>query len=145
MTLDPLLAEIQAAALTLNSRESSGAALDRISAALHALHCAVSVAGFDDVAEFTSYVDELLGQIRDGAVPVTDPLPGLIVAAADQIKLLLMAAQGGPPVDVSLQAALLETVFQIAEPFMPVIKSRELEEEASVQDAIVLPSLQNAP
>jgi two-component system chemotaxis sensor kinase CheA len=139
MTLDPLLAEIQAAALTLRPRESNLEAIRRIARAFQAIHNVASIVGFEDLATFTGYVDDLLGQMRDGIVPVTEPLPGLLVAAADQVRLLLSAAQGGPPVDVSLQAALLETAFQIAEPSLPMMKARELEEEASVQDAIVLP------
>jgi len=144
MTLDPLLTEIQTAALTLNSRQSNSEAIRRIATAFQAIHNMAAIVGFEEVAAFSGHLEELLAQIRDGIVPVTDPLPGLIVAAADQIRLLLKAAQGGPAVDVSLQAALLETAFQIAEPSLPITKSRELNQEASVQDAIVLPALEGA-
>jgi len=143
MTLNPLLAEIKAAALTLRPGESNDEAIRRISLAFQAIHNMAVIVGFEEVAAFSVHVGDLLTQLGNGSVPVTDPLPGLIVAAADQIRLLLIAAQGGPPVDVSLQAALLETAFQMAEPTLMVTKARELEEEASVQDAIVLPSLQN--
>jgi len=144
MTLDPLLAEIQSAALTLDWRQphsdaARSEAVRRISLAFQAIHNMASLVGFEEVAAFSGHIEDLMAQTRAGLVPITDPLPGLIVAAADQVRLLLRAAQGGARVDVSLQAALLETAFQMSEPTLPVSKARDLGEEASIQDAIFLP------
>ena len=113
---EDLLAEIETAALSLNPSVSNEESVNHIFRAFHTIKGSGSMFGFDKVAAFTHHVETLLDQVRDGTVAVTDHLPSIILAAADHIKLLLGAAQGGPAVDMNLQAALLETVVQMTQP-----------------------------
>jgi chemotaxis protein histidine kinase CheA len=142
MTLDPLLAEIKTAAQTLRPEQANDRAIQRIAKAFEAIQSAASIVGFHDVADFAGHILDLLHQLQAKTVPVAWHLPEVIVAAADQVQLLLSAAQGGPSVDISLQAALLETVFQMTEPAAaPIVRTAkppEPERESSFQDAIVL-------
>ena len=113
---EDLLAEIETAALSLNPSVSNEESVNHIFRAFHTIKGSGSMFGFDKVAAFTHHIETLLDQVREGTIAVTDHLPSIILAAADQIKLLLGAAQGGPAVDMSLQAALLETVAQMTQP-----------------------------
>src|SRR5580704_17148740 len=96
---DDLLAAIEAAALSLTADQADSEAINQIFRAFHTIKGSGAMFGFDDVAAFTHHVETLLDQVRDGLVPVSDQLSNVILAAADQIKLLLAAAQGGDPVD----------------------------------------------
>ncbi len=116
---EELLAEIESAALTLNSKQSNTEAVNHIFRGFHTIKGSGSMFGFDQVAQFTHHVETLLDKVRDGSIPVTDNLPSIILASADQIKALLEAAQGGPAPDPSLQAALLESVNQMTETIVP--------------------------
>jgi chemotaxis protein histidine kinase CheA len=149
MTLDPLLAEMKTAAQTLRPDQSNDHALQRLWKAFEAIQTTSSLVGFEEVADFAGHVLDLFVQLRAEAVPVTYHLPSVLIAAADQIALLLSAAQGGPPVDTSLQAALLETIFQMTEPDLPPVprtaKVPQPDREPSLQDAIVLRYAEQAP
>jgi two-component system chemotaxis sensor kinase CheA len=92
---DDLLAEIEASALALSGEEAGSEAVNRIFRAFHTIKGSGAMFGFDQVAAFTHHVETLLDQVREGAVPVSNELSNIILASADQIKLLLQAAQGG--------------------------------------------------
>jgi two-component system chemotaxis sensor kinase CheA len=111
---DDLLAEIEATALELSGAEAGSEAVNRIFRAFHTIKGSGAMFGFDQVAAFTHHVETLLDQVREGAVPVSNELSNIILAAADQIKLLLQAAQGGQGADAAGQAALLERVRQLS-------------------------------
>ncbi|MEO8660722.1 MAG: chemotaxis protein CheA, partial [Bryobacteraceae bacterium] len=115
---DDLLLEIEAAALSLTA-DPTGDAVNRVFRAFHTIKGSGAMFGFDAVAAFTHHVESLLDQVREGLVKVSDDLANLILAAADQIKLMLLAAQGGPPVDSASQAALLETVASLSSGHAP--------------------------
>ena len=108
------LAEIEAAALSMNGDPAGSEVVNRIFRAFHTIKGSGSMFGFDDVAAFTHHVETLLDQVREGVVPVSGDLTNVILSAADQIKLLLRAAQGGDPVDGNLQEALLTRVRQLS-------------------------------
>lgn len=113
---DDALAEIEATALSLTANPPEGEAVNRIFRAFHTIKGSGSMFGLDDLAAFTHHVETLLDQVREGIVPVSDELTNVILAAADQIKLLLQAAQGGDPVDGVLEAALLQRVSKLSAP-----------------------------
>ena len=112
---DDLLAEIEAAALSLTGDRSGTEAVNQIFRGFHTIKGSGAMFGFNDVAAFTHHVETLLDQVRDGLVPVSEQLSNVILAAADQIKLLLQAAQGGDPVNTISQAALLEKLNRTTE------------------------------
>jgi two-component system chemotaxis sensor kinase CheA len=113
---DDLLAEIEAAALSMTADRADGEAVNQIFRAFHTIKGSGAMFGFDAVAAFTHHVETLLDRVREGAVPVSGELDNVILRAADHIKLLLQAAQGGDPVDENLQATLLEKVNQLSRP-----------------------------
>src|ERR1035441_1157614 len=107
---DELLADIEATALSMTADPAGGEAVNQIFRAFHTIKGSGAMFGCDDVANFTHHVETLLDQVREGVVPVSDELSNVILAAADQIKLLLQVAQGGRPVDGDGAAALLDRV-----------------------------------
>jgi two-component system chemotaxis sensor kinase CheA len=111
---EDLLAEIEAAALALTGDQDASEAVNQIFRAFHTIKGSGAMFGFDAVAAFTHHVETLLDQARDGVVAVSNELSNVILAAADQIKLLLRAAQGGLAVDAISQAALLERVRRLS-------------------------------
>jgi two-component system chemotaxis sensor kinase CheA len=113
---DDLLAEIEATALSMTVDPAGGETVNQIFRAFHTIKGSGAMFGFDGVAAFTHHVETLLDQVREGVVPVSDELTNVILAAADQIKLLVQAAQGGDPVNGILQAQLLDRVRQLSPP-----------------------------
>jgi two-component system chemotaxis sensor kinase CheA len=139
---DDLLAEIEAAALSLTGDLSGGEAVNGIFRAFHTIKGSGAMCGFDDVAAFTHHVENLLDQVREGIIPVSDELTNVILAAADQIKLLLQAAQGpnpanaADPVNRVSQEALLARVRQLcAPPAEPVVSKSDTIEKPLVPAA----------
>ena len=110
---EELLADIESGALSLTGDTEAGETLNRIFRAFHTIKGSGAMFGFDEVAAFTHHVETLLDQVREGDVPVSDELANVILAASDQINLLLQAAQGGAPVDLAARAALLERVHRL--------------------------------
>jgi two-component system chemotaxis sensor kinase CheA len=108
------LPKIEAAALSMTGDPAGGETVNQIFRAFHTIKGSGAMFGFDGVAAFTHHVETLLDQVREGVVPVSDELTNVILAAADQIKLLVQAAQGGDPVNGILQAQLLDRVRQLS-------------------------------
>jgi two-component system chemotaxis sensor kinase CheA len=116
---DEALAEIEATALSLAAANAGGEEVNRIFRAFHTIKGSGAMFGFDEVAAFTHHVETLLDHVREGDVPVSEELTNVILAAADHIKLLLLAAQGGEPVELTVEAALLGRVAQLAAGAVP--------------------------
>jgi two-component system chemotaxis sensor kinase CheA len=111
---DELLAEIEAAALSMMGDPMDAETVNRIFRAFHTIKGSGAMFGFDQVAGFTHHVETLLDQVREGAVPVSKQLSNLILAATDHIHLLIRAAQGGAAVDAVAQAGLLNQVRELS-------------------------------
>ena len=131
---DDLLDEIETAALSINSQQSNVETVNHIFRAFHTIKGSGSMFGFDHVAAFTHHMETLLDQVREGLVPVTEQLSTVILAAADNIKALLVASQGGKPVDPGLQAVLLETISQISKPTVNPVHTRITHAAAQASD-----------
>jgi two-component system, chemotaxis family, sensor kinase CheA len=111
---DELLAEIEAAALSMTGDQIGGESVNQIFRAFHTIKGSGAMFGFDAVAGFTHHVETLLDQVREGVVPVSEQLSNLILAATDHIKLMLQAAQGGDAVNAVSQADLLDKVRELS-------------------------------
>jgi two-component system chemotaxis sensor kinase CheA len=131
---EDLLAEIEAAALSMTEEPTGGEAVNQIFRAFHTIKGSGAMFGFDAVAGFTHYVETLLDQVREGTVPVSEELSNVILAATDQIKLLLQAGQGGEPVNAVLQAELLARVHRLSAQESPALKA-SLKSEAMAETA----------
>ena len=92
---DDLLAKIEAVALSMTGDRAGNETVNQIFRAFHTIKGSGAMFGFDDIAAFTHHVETLLDQVRDGLVPVSEELSNVILAATDQIKLLLAGRARG--------------------------------------------------
>ena len=113
---DDLLAEIEQAALSLDSGERTGETIHQLFRAFHTIKGSGAMCGLDAVAGFTHHLESLLDRVRVGAIPVSPALSGLVLKARDHIKLLLGAEQGGAVVPAGLGEALIAAIGAMANP-----------------------------
>ena len=110
---DELLGVIEAAALTISAESADKEAINQIFRAFHTIKGSGAMFGFQQVAEFTHHVENLLDLVREGLVPASDQLSTIILSAIDEIRLLLNAAQSGTSPDATSQSALLQQVHEL--------------------------------
>lgn len=96
-----LLSDVEEAILDIEQDSGNTEHLNRLFRAMHTIKGSGAMFGFDDIANFTHHAETLLDKVREGAVPVNKELIDLILASSDQIRVMLQAADGGAPVDVS--------------------------------------------
>jgi two-component system chemotaxis sensor kinase CheA len=96
---EELLADIEQCALALDEGKPAPELVNQLFRAFHTIKGSGAMCGFDCVAKFTHYVETLLDLARNGAIPVSPRLVELILAAKDQIRLLLAVEQGAGTAD----------------------------------------------
>jgi len=111
---EELLAEIEQSALSLGSGERSEETVNQLFRAFHTIKGSGAMCGLDAVAGFTHHVESLLDKVREGAVPVSPALAGLVLQARDHIKILLGAGQGGAAVPPGSSERLIAAVDEFA-------------------------------
>jgi two-component system, chemotaxis family, sensor kinase CheA len=94
---EDLLARIEETVLGLQPDQPAAEPVNDLFRAFHTIKGSGAMFGFDAVAAFTHHVETVLDQVREGVVPVSRRLLDLILAARDQIKAMLDAAQTGAP------------------------------------------------
>jgi two-component system chemotaxis sensor kinase CheA len=92
---DDLLASIEEAALCLDSGENTAETVNQLFRAFHTIKGSSGMCGLDGISGFTHHLENLLVKVRDGEIPVSATLTGLVLQAKDHIKNLLSAEQGG--------------------------------------------------
>jgi two-component system chemotaxis sensor kinase CheA len=112
---DELLANIEQSALSLGEDESSVEAVNQLFRAFHTIKGSGAMCGLDQVSGFTHHVETLLDKVREGALAVSPELGDLVLAAADQIKLLLAVEQGGGPVAPESNQNLIERITELSD------------------------------
>ena len=90
-----LLAELEEAVLELEDDAGNSELINRVFRAMHTIKGSGAMFGFDTVAAFTHHVESVLDQARNGTIPVTKEMTGLILAARDEIGQLLFAEDKG--------------------------------------------------
>jgi len=95
---EDLLGQIEEITLEVQPDAPVGESIHRLFRAFHTIKGSGAMFGFDTVAAFTHHVETVLDKVRDGLVPVSRELIDLLLAARDQIKLLLESAQTGAAV-----------------------------------------------
>lgn len=103
-----LLAELEEATLKLEEDAENKELVNRVFRAMHTIKCPGAMFGFDEVADFTHNIESVLDQVRNGKVPVTRELTGLILAACDEIGRMLFPEKGksqGPEIRNKLTAS----------------------------------------
>lgn len=102
---DELLAEIEAAALTLSGPQAPEV-VHQLFRNFHTIKGSGAMCGFDRLARFTHQVESLLDRVRDGAVPISSGLTDVVLAAKDHIKELLAAGQTGAAATPGAEASI---------------------------------------
>lgn len=112
---EELLADIEQSALTLGAEDTCVETVNRLFRAFHTIKGSGAMCGLRTVADFTHHVESLLDRVREGTVTVSPELTDVVLAAADQIKRLLAAEQGGKPVDAESTRTLIERVEELSD------------------------------
>jgi two-component system chemotaxis sensor kinase CheA len=84
-----LISQIEEIALDLGQQPADSEAINRMFRAFHTLKGSGSMFGFDALAAFTHHVETALEKVREGIIPIDQRLLSLILAARDQIKIML--------------------------------------------------------
>ncbi|MGC4049657.1 MAG: chemotaxis protein CheA [Paludibaculum sp.] len=110
---EELLAEIETAALSMTSGEQREDTVHLLFRAFHTIKGSGAMCGLDSVAEFTHHIESLLGEVRDGTVPISNALAEAILKAKDHIRCLLNAEQGGEEPPACSNEALIAEVKRL--------------------------------
>ncbi len=102
-----LLAEIDQAALALESGPANPETVNQLFRAFHTIKGSAGVCALDAVVEFTHHIENLLDLVRDGKIPVSPKLIDLVLRSEDQIAALLAVEQGAPAPDRALTEKLI--------------------------------------
>ncbi len=102
-----LLGELESALLELDQKRDDPEVVGRAFRALHTIKGSGAMFGFDDIAAFTHNLETVFDQLRKGELAATKDLINLALAAGDQIKTMLDAADGGGPADPNRSAQIL--------------------------------------
>ncbi len=89
-----LLTELEFSLLELCDSSEDQELVDRVFRAMHTIKGSGAMFGFDDIASFTHEVETVFDLVRIGQLKVTPELVKLSLAARDQIKEMLDAADG---------------------------------------------------
>jgi two-component system chemotaxis sensor kinase CheA len=112
---EELLAEIEHAALALGAGDRTEERVHQLFRAFHTIKGSGAMCGLDAVAGFTHHVESMLGHVRDGALPVSQELVELILAARDHIATMLAAEHAGETVPQGSSDRLLERLEEFSE------------------------------
>lgn len=89
-----LLNRIEEIALDLRRQRQDPELLHELFRAFHTIKGSGAMFAFTAVAEFTHHVETVLDKVRSGLIPVTARLADLVLAARDQIQILLDGGSG---------------------------------------------------
>ncbi|BCA80676.1 chemotaxis protein CheA [Desulfuromonas sp. AOP6] len=110
-----LLAELEESLLELEERPEDMDVVGRVFRAMHTIKGSGAMFGFEAIASFTHEVETVFDLVRTGQLPVTRDLVDLSLAARDQIKRLLDAADPAAA-DESPEGARLIGAFRAMQP-----------------------------
>jgi two-component system chemotaxis sensor kinase CheA len=108
-----LLAELESALLELDQRRDDREVVGRAFRALHTIKGSGAMFGFDDIAAFAHNLETAFDRLRNGQLEATADLINLTLAAGDQIKTMLDAADGRATVDQGRSANILAELCQL--------------------------------
>jgi two-component system chemotaxis sensor kinase CheA len=124
-----LLSELESSLLELEESPDDMELIGRVFRAMHTIKGSGAMFGFNDIAAFTHEVETVFDLVRNGIIPVSKELIGETLAARDQIKALLDAADG----DSSADQARGESIIAGLRRFLPnKDKTSEAVQECSV-------------
>jgi two-component system, chemotaxis family, sensor kinase CheA len=103
---------IESSLLELERASGDTEILHRIFRAAHSIKGGGATFGLDALAHFTHGMENVLDQLRQGAIAVTPALVGLLFRACDALKRLLQAARDGEAGDAGTGPLLAELLSQ---------------------------------
>ncbi len=103
---DLLLSDMETTLLDLEERPQESELVHQLFRSVHTIKGSGSMFGFPAIAELAHHVENLLDQVRNGQVPVTNGLIDLVLASRDQIKSILASAEPDRPSDPDSQAIM---------------------------------------
>ncbi len=103
-----LLDDMESALLALENTPDDADLINRIFRAAHTIKGSAGLFGYDNIISFTHVAENLLDDVRDGLVPVTDILISLLIRAKDYIALQVEALVTGEQPSPEEEQALLE-------------------------------------
>ncbi len=109
-----LLAELESSLLELEERPDDQDLIGRVFRAMHTIKGSGSMFGFDDIASFTHEVETIFDMVRNGKLQVTGRLVNLTLAARDQIRAMLDAADSGEATDMQASAEIIVGLRELA-------------------------------
>ncbi|UPU37607.1 chemotaxis protein CheA [Geomonas paludis] len=109
-----LLAELESSLLELEERPDDQDLIGRVFRAMHTIKGSGSMFGFDDIASFTHEVETVFDMVRNGKLTVTSRLVNLTLAARDQIRAMLDAADSGAETDLQASAGIIVGLRELA-------------------------------
>ncbi|TGU70617.1 chemotaxis protein CheA [Geomonas terrae] len=109
-----LLAELESSLLELEERPDDQDLIGRVFRAMHTIKGSGSMFGFDDIASFTHEVETIFDMVRNGKLQVTGRLVNLTLAARDQIRAMLDAADSGEATDLQASAGIIVGLRELA-------------------------------
>ncbi|BCG47791.1 Signal transduction histidine kinase CheA [Citrifermentans bremense] len=110
-----LLAELETSLLELEERPDDIDLIGRVFRAMHTIKGSGSMFGFDDIAAFTHEVETIFDMVRNGKLQVTARLVNLTLAARDQIRAMLDAAdEVGEGADLEESGKIISGLRELA-------------------------------
>ncbi|MBU5613353.1 chemotaxis protein CheA [Geomonas azotofigens] len=109
-----LLSELESSLLELEERPDDQDLIGRVFRAMHTIKGSGSMFGFDDIASFTHEVETVFDMVRNGKLSVTSRLVNLTLAARDQIRAMLDAADSGAATDLQASAGIIVGLRELA-------------------------------
>ncbi len=102
-----LLAELETSLLELEENPDDRELIGRIFRAMHTIKGSGAMFGFTDIAAFTHEVETIYDLVREGKMAVSAKLVNLSLAARDQIRVMLEAADSGVPAEAAESARII--------------------------------------
>jgi two-component system chemotaxis sensor kinase CheA len=122
-----LLSELESSLLELEETPDDMDIIGRVFRSMHTIKGSGAMFGFDDIAAFTHEVETVFDMVRNGLITVSPELIRNTLAARDQIKALLDAAEGAGGAD----SAVGERIIADLRKLLPS-KAEEVSEAAAV-------------
>ena len=134
-----LLDDMEEALLALERSPNDADLINRVFRAAHTIKGSAGLFGFDDIVSFTHVAENLLDDVRNCLIPVSDDLISLFMRVKDHIVTMINALVDDSPIDKNEEQDLLGmlTAFKAGGHDSNTVSTKEatVEMEASAENA----------
>lgn len=106
-----LLDTLENALMELEQNPSDMEVVGRVFRAMHTIKGSGAMFGFNDISNFTHTIESVYDLVRERRLDVTPEIISLTLHACDQIRAMLDASAGGPPVETG-RTSSIEDAFK---------------------------------